>query len=231
MKTGASRPEILMKKFAIILFVFISLVLAAPASAQSAESIWIAASAPGFKTGETVIVSVNGISATPIQGMTFQIRFDPACLKANNAASPIVGMNGLPLPQLTGLVDASFASTTPVIANGLLAEVRLTALGACETNLTLESAALVIKNESGFAAPLPGVTLDRNPIPLSLSGEQGVPNDAPLLGTPLPLGTEPEESSSASLPTGIVIVLAAIGVLLLVGIFVLIRILKRDNFA
>lgn len=216
-----------MKRSAIILFVFIGLMVAMPAKAQSAESIWITTNASSFKTGETVIVTVNGISATPIQGMTFQIRFDPACLKANNAASPIPGMNGLPLPQLIGLVDASFASTTPVIANGLLAEVRLTALGACETNLTLESAALVIKNESGFAAPLPGVTLNQNPIPLSLSGEQGVPNDAPLLGTPLPLGTEPEEVPSSALPAGTVILLAAIGIFLIVGIFILIRILKK----
>lgn len=227
MKIGASRPEIFMKKFALVLFVFISLALAAPASAQTPESIWIAVSANSFKTGETVIVSVNGISATPIQGMTFQIRFDPACFEANNAASPIPGMNGLPLPQLAGLVDASFASTTPVVANGLLAEVRLTVLGACETNLTLESAALVIKNESGFAAPLPGVTLDQNPIPLSLSGEQGVPNDPPLLGTPLPLGTDPEASSPA-LPTGTVILLAVVGIFLVVGIFILIGILKKD---
>jgi hypothetical protein len=218
-----------MKKTAFILFIIVVLAIAVPVKAQAAESIWITASATSFKTGETLIVTVNGVSATPIQGMTFQIRFDPACLKANNAASPIVGMNGLSLPQLTGLVDASFASTTPVQANGVLAEVRFTTLGACQTNLTLESAALVIKNESGFAAPLPGVSLGEKTIPFAISAEQGVPNDAPLLGTPLPLGTEPEESPSASLPTGTMIILAAIGIFLVIGIFVLVKILKQGN--
>jgi hypothetical protein len=218
-----------MKKLALILIVLTFLALATPVKAQSAESIWITANVTSFKTGETVVVSVNGISASPIQGLTFQIRFDPACLKAENAASPIPGLNGLPLPQIAGLVDASFASTTPQIANGLLAEVRFTTLGACQTNLTLESAALVIKNESGFAAPLPGVSLDQSPIPLAVSAEKGTAQDAPLLGTPLPLGVEPDSSSQSSIPSETLIVLALIGILLLVGIVVLVRILRGGS--
>lgn len=221
-----------MKKIAIIFILLLSLGLVLPVKAQAAESIWITASTSSFKTGETVIVTVNGISASPIQGMTFQIRFDPACLKALNAASPIPGLNGLPLPQLEGLVDASFASTTPVIANGVLAEVRFTTLGECQTNVTLESAALVIKNESGFAAPLPGVALGEKSIPFAISAEKAASDEnPPLLGTPLPLGVEPESSSPASLPTMTTIILVAIGVFLIFGIFVLIRILKRDNSA
>jgi len=218
-----------MKKNALTLIALICFFITAPAHAQSAESIWITASTSSFKTGETVIITVNGVSAAPIQGLTFQIKFDPACLQPVNAASPISGLNGLPLPQITGLVDASFASTTPQIANGLLAEVRFITLGACQTNVTLESAALVIKNESGFAAPLPGVTLGEKTISLAVSAEQGTSQDAPLLGTPLPLGTEPDSSNSASLPTGTVIVLSVIGVLLLAGIFVLIRILRGEK--
>lgn len=218
-----------MKKIALTLITLICLFLAVPAKAQSAESIWLTASTISFKTGETVIITVNGLSASPIQGLTFQIKFDPACLKPVNAASPISGMNGLPLPQITGLVDASFASTVPQVANGVLAEVRFITLGACQTNVKLESAALVIKNESGFAAPLPGVTLGEKTIPLTVSAEQGTSQDAPLIGTPLPLGTEPDSASSASLPTGTLIVLAVIGVFLLIGIFVLIRVLKGDG--
>lgn len=218
-----------MKKIALTLVALICFFIAFPVNAQSAESIWITASTTSFKTGETVVVIVNGISAAPIQGLTFQIKFDPACLQPINAASPISGLNGLPLPQITGLVDASFASTTPQVANGVLAEVRFATLGACQTNVTLESAALVIKNESGFAAPLPGVSLGEKTIPLAVSAEKGTAQDLPLLGTPLPLGTEPDSSNLASLPTGTMIVLAVIGVLLIVGIFVLIRILKGDN--
>ena len=136
-----------MKKSASLLFALIlSLFLVLPVQAQSSETIWITASANNFKTGETIIVSVNALTSTPIQGFTFQIRYDPACLMPVNAASPIQGMNGLSLPQTTGLVDASFASTTPQIANGVLAEARFGTLGACQTDVTLESAAVVIKN-------------------------------------------------------------------------------------
>lgn len=218
-----------MKKIALTLIALICLFIVIPVKAQSAESIWITASTNNFKTGETVIVMVNGSSATPIQGLTFQIKFDPACLQPVNAASPIPGMNGLSLPQLDGLVDASFASTSPQIANGVLAEVRFITLGACQTNVTLESAALVIKNESGFAAPLPGVVLSEKTVPLAVSAEKGSSQDSPLLGTPLPLGTEPDLSTSGSLPTGTMIVLFIIGLLLLVGIFVLVRILRGEN--
>lgn len=218
-----------MRRFALTLVALICFFIAFPVKAQSAESIWITASTTSFKTGETVVIIVNGISAAPIQGLTFQIKFDPACLQPINAVSPISGLNGLPLPQITGLVDASFASTTPQVANGVLAEVRFTTLGACQTNVTLESAALVIKNESGFAAPLPGVSLGEKTIPLAVSAEKGTAQDLPLVGTPLPLGSEPDPSNLASLPTGTMIVLAVIGVLLIVGIFVLIRILKGDN--
>lgn len=218
-----------MKKFALTLIALICLFVVIPVKAQSAESIWITASTNSFKTGETVIVTVNGSSATPIQGLTFQIKFDPACLQAVNAASPIPGMNGLSLPQLSGLVDASFASTTPQVANGILAEVRFITLGACQTNVTLESAALVIKNESGFAAPLAGVALGEKSLPFTVSAEKGTSQDAPLLGTPLPLGTEPDSSNSSFLPTGTMIILAVIGVILLIGTFVLIRILRGEN--
>ena len=131
---------------AFIVAVVLSLVIVAGVSAQSAESIWLTANTTAYKTGETVLVTLNASSATPIQGFTFQIRYDPACLKPVNAASPITGMNGLPLPQLTGLVDGSYASTTPQAINGILAEVRFTSLGGCQTNLTLESAALAIRN-------------------------------------------------------------------------------------
>lgn len=218
-----------MKKIALTLIALICLFVVIPVKAQSAESIWLTASTSSFKTGETVIITVNGSSASPIQGLTFQIKFDPACLQPVNAASPIPGMNGLSLPQINGLVDASFASTTPQIANGVLAEVRFITLGACQTNVTLESAALVIKNESGFAAPLPGVSLNENPVTLAISAERGSSQDAPLLGTPLPLGTEPNSSTLGFLPTGTMIVLSIIGVLLLVGIFVLVRILRGEN--
>ncbi|MCQ3937311.1 MAG: hypothetical protein DPW18_09715 [Chloroflexi bacterium] len=217
-----------MKKIILLLTVFFCLFPAARAQAQTPETIWITASTTSFKTGETVIVTVNAISASPIQGITFQIRYDPACLEPVNAATSIPGMNGLSLPQTPGLLDASFASTTPQMANGVIAEARFVTLGACQTTLTLESAALVVKNESGFATPLESVTIGEKSLALSVSAEKGSESDAPLLGTPLALGVEPQTTDSP-LSTGTIIVLSIIGVLLVIGIFILIRILRSND--
>lgn len=220
-----------MKKLAsTFLAIILSLLFLIPVQAQTTESMWLTANVSSFKTGETVIINFNAVSATPIQGFTFQIRYDPACLEPLNAASPITGMNGLLLPQLGGLVDASFASTTPQTANGVVAEVRFTALGACETNVTLESAALAIKNESGIAAPLPGVTISdsQKAIPLTISSEQGQASEQPLVGAPLSLEVQaPEPESSFS--TGTIIVLVIIGLLLIIGIFILVGILRSGD--
>ncbi|MFT3890162.1 MAG: cohesin domain-containing protein [Anaerolineales bacterium] len=121
---------------ALFVTLMLAFTLVVNVNAQSNDSIWLTASTTSFKTGETVKVMLNATSAAPIQGFTFQVRYDPACLKPVNASSPIAGMNGLQLPQLTGQVDGSYASTTPVAINGALAEIRFVTLGACNTNLT-----------------------------------------------------------------------------------------------
>ena len=181
-----------MKSFtAFLLAILLAFTVAISVSAQSAEGIWLSANTTAYKTGETVIVAVNASSATPIQGFTFQIRYDPVCLKPVNAASTIPGMNALPLPQISGLADGSYASTTPQTVNGVLAEVRFTALKGCQTDLTLESAALAIRNESGFAAPLAGVEIGQKQIALSVAKEAGVAESAPPSGSILPLEPPP----------------------------------------
>lgn len=179
--------------------------------AQTSETIWLTAPATAYKTGETVLIIVNGASVTPIQGFTFQIRYDPACLKPVNAVSPITGMNGLFLPQTTGLVDASFASTVPQTANGVLAEVRFVTLGGCQTGVNLESAALAIRNESGFAAPLPGVKLGQSNVALNVDSAVG-DSQAPqsLSGTPLPLDPTGGPSSGSQIPIWAVALLMVI---------------------
>src|SRR5688572_28083891 len=121
--------ECSMKRLIVFVFAILStLTVTVEASAQTTESIWLTANTTAYKTGETVLVALNASSATPIQGFTFQIRYDPSCLRPVYASSPIPGMNGLPLPQLTGLVDGSYASTTPQTVSGILAEVKFTAL-------------------------------------------------------------------------------------------------------
>lgn len=178
---------------AFVLAIVLTVLATLNVSAQSAESIWLTASTTTYKTGETVIATVNGMSATPVQGFTFQIRYDPACLKPINASSTIPGMNGLPLPQLNGLVDGSYASTTPQLVNGVLAEVHFQALKGCQTNLSLESAALAIRNEAGFAAPLANVTLGEKNVALNVDKEAvAAQAEVPVTGSVLPLTPEPE---------------------------------------
>ena len=70
----------------IVAIVF-ALAIAMNVNAQAAESIWLTINTTAYKTGETVAVTLNASSATPIQGFTFQIRYDPNCLKPINAVS------------------------------------------------------------------------------------------------------------------------------------------------
>ena len=183
---------------------------------QNTDGIWLTANTTSYKTGETVIVAVNAASATPIQGFTFQIRYDPACLKPVNAASTVPGMNALPLPQISGLADGSYASTAPQTVDGVLAEVRFTALQGCQTDLTLESAALAVRNESGFAAPLAGVAVNQSQrqIALSVSKEAGVAEAAQPAGSVLPL--EPPPAPKQGIPVwgiGLLAFLLIVGIL------------------
>ena len=199
---------------AFLLAILLTFTIVSSVSAQATEGIWLTANTTAYKTGETVIVAVNASSATPIQGFTFQIRYDPACLKPINAVSSVPGMNALPLPQISGLADGSYASTTPQTVNGVLAEVRFTALKSCQTDIMLESAALAIRNESGFAAPVAGVTIDQKEIALSVAKEAGVAESAqPLSGSVLPL--EPPPASRQGIPVWTIGLLAF---LLIVGI-------------
>src|SRR5215213_5482018 len=200
----------------------ISLLLVMNVSAQAAESIWLTANGTAFKTNETVIVAVNGTSTTPIQGFTFQIRYDPACLRPVNAVSTIPGMNALPLPQISGVADGSYASTTPQMANGVLAEVRFTALKGCQTDLTLESAALAIRNESGFAAPLAAVTVDQKNVAFAIDNE-AVAAQIPesLSGSVLPL--DPPPAPAPKYTSWIAALLAVLGI---GGLFVAFKLLR-----
>lgn len=198
---------------ALVVTVLLTFVLVANVHAQAAESIWLTANTTAYKTGETVIVAVNAVSSTAIQGFTFQIRYDPVCLKPLNASSTVPGMNGLPLPQLSGLVDGSYASTTPQVVNGALAEIRFTALKGCQTNLTLESAALAVRNAEGFAAPLAGLTIGERNLALNIDKEAVEPQPVePASGSVLAL--DPPAETGGGTPGWLIGIL----VLLVVGV-------------
>jgi hypothetical protein len=217
----------------ILITILITLVSFFQVNAQNPETIWIAANSTDFKTGEIVTLTINAVSATPIQGFNFQIRYDAACVTPLNATSPISGMNGLFLPQTSGLVDASFASTTPQTANGVIAEVRFTTLGGCQTDLTLEKADLAIRNEQGFAAQLTGISMGTGKVPLNISGEQAsAAQELPVLsGTPLSLAPNTIDSNTTetTLPAGTIGVISVLGVILIAGVFILIRQLRSSS--
>ncbi|MBT7989001.1 MAG: hypothetical protein HN769_03895 [Anaerolineae bacterium] len=183
------------KNITILLALIFSLLSFSAANAQTGESIWLDADTIAYKTEEIVIVRVNAASTTPIQGFTFQIRYDPACLKPISASSPISGMNGLQLPQSSGLVDASFASTTPQSALGVIAEASFMTLGGCDTELYLENAALAIRNAEGFAAQLPGITIGNRNISLVVDSAIGNSQTQAPVGEQA-LSLEPSDSSS-----------------------------------
>jgi hypothetical protein len=89
-----------------------------------------------------------------------------------------------------------------------LAEVHFSALAGCQTNLTLESAGLAIRDASGFAAPLPGVVVGEQNIVLNIDHTAGEQIEQPLLGTPLALG--PTSAGSSSRGTAILIILVVV---------------------
>jgi hypothetical protein len=198
---------------AFFLAIVLSFTLVISGNAQSTESIWLTVNTTTYKTRETVVATVNASSVTPIQGFTFQIRYDPACLKPVNAVSQVPGMNALPLPQISGLADGSYASTTPQTINGVLAEVRFVTLGGCQTNLKLESAALAIRNESGFAAPLADVTVAKESIVLNIDKALGEASSESLTGSVLPL--DPPPAANQGIPGWAIVLLS---ILLIVGI-------------
>ena len=215
-----------MKRIIAILFaILFTLTLTVNASAQTAESIWLTANATTYKTGETFNVALNASSAAPIQGFTFQIRYDPACLQPVNASSPIPGMNGLPLPQVAGLADGSYASTTPQTINGVLAEVRFTTLKECQTALALESAALAIRNAEGFAAPLPGILIGEKNLSLNIDREVVAPQPAQVeSGSILPLTPPKKIQGNLVWMFGMIgLMLAVLAGSLMFGTFLMLR--------
>lgn len=171
-------------------------------SAQAAETIWMETSKQSYSAGETIIVTLKANTATLVQGFTFQLRYDPACLQPTAPTSPLTGLNYMPVPQTAGLVDAIFASTTPLNANGSLAEVKFKALASCQTSLQLEKASLAVADASGMAVPLAGISLGASNLVLNLSGaEAAAPETKPTSASENNLAAAPEINlTSTSIP-------------------------------
>jgi hypothetical protein len=197
----------------LLLAVSLALVFVWSAQAQTPESVWLSAAATTFKPADTVSVSVNAISGTPIQGFSIQIRYDPACLQPTETTTPIPGMNLLSLPQIPGLLESTFASTTPQIVNGVIADVHFTALAQCQTALTLEKVDLAVKSPEGIAVPVIGLTMGQQTVDLTVG--PGAPVTAVPTGEAAPAG--------GGIPVWAIVLLALLVLLIVFVVFKLVR--------
>ena len=161
--------------FFLVCLLTFSSIFAHGVSAQAAETIWMETSKDSYSAGETVIVTIKAKSATPFQGFTFKLRYEPACLQPSVPTSKLAGLNYMPVPQKTGLVNAIFANTSPLIANGALAEVKFKILASCQGTLNLDKATLNVSDASGMPAPIQGIFLGTSSLLITTGGSEAVP--------------------------------------------------------
>jgi hypothetical protein len=201
-------------------------------SAQAAETIWMETSKQAYAAGETITVILKANTATPIQGFSFQLRYDPACLQPTTPSSQLSGLNYMSVPQSAGLVDAIFAAQTPVSANGALAQVEFSTLASCQTSLSLEKAELEVANASGMAAPLPGISLGTSSLVLSVGGAEPAAAAQPTgaaQGTPA-VNATPVKAPASSLFSWLTIAFGIlVGLILLAGLIILAVVLIRNR--
>ena len=183
---------------AIILALFLGFGAIPSVYAQAAGTIWMETNQQSYGGSENVIITIKANAGTPVQGFTFQLRYDPACLEPTIPNSLVSGFNLMSVPQTAGLVDAIFASTTPLNINGALAEVQFKPLASCQTTLTLENASLAVMDASGMAVPLPGISLGASSLVLGVGGASA--SAAQPTSPPQANPTSALETSATSMP-------------------------------
>ncbi len=183
---------------AVILLLSTSLV----GFAQAAETIWMETDKDSYNPGEAVTVTIKANSASTVQGFTFNLRYDPACLQPEIPSSLVPGLNYMALPQTDGIVSAIFASTTKINVNGGIASVVFKARSSCQTSLSLVKASLAVAGADGLAASLPGITLGTSSIMITVSGTGAA--GSPVTSQPFDTSTagtsEPSSSLAGSTP-------------------------------
>lgn len=140
------------------------------AQAINAISISADTTRQGEKTVLQVTVAASAIEK--IQGITFQLKYDPACLQPSGFQSLVLNLNNTSMPQNAGLVEGIFTSTEPLTANGGMVNVNFTPLKACQNELGLVKADLVVLSPEGFAQPMSGVSVNTEPVTISVGPEQ-----------------------------------------------------------
>jgi hypothetical protein len=158
-----------MKIFGIISVFLLSLALVLPVTAQSGDGVWIEVDQQTFRVSEIATIIVYGNASVPIQGYTFQLRYDPACLQFKKTTNLVNNMNSSPLPEEPGLVDETFYSTTPQSVNGQLTEVTFATISPCAASIALENAALVVLDAAKMPQPLQ-LSLSASELTLAVNG-------------------------------------------------------------
>lgn len=171
--------------------------------AQSPESITISSRVVEQNQQTQVEVVIAATSATPIQGISFLIKYDPDCLRPSGMRSLVLNLNNTSMPQSESAVEGIFTSTDPLPANGNMVMVTFIPAAACQTELALEKAQLIVLNNEGLAQPLIGVSVDKSPVPVSISQEQvsAEPQATENLSVIADITPSPEKGAQTALPT------------------------------
>jgi len=155
---------------ALILTLLIALSALTGVSAQADETIWMEIDKESFTVGESITVTLKTNTTRPVQGFTYQLRYDPVCLQPGIPLSKAAGLNTMAVPQTEGMVEAVFASTTPIDVSGSLSEVKFNTLKNCQTSLKLEKANLVVADENGMAVAQSGISMGISSLLINVAG-------------------------------------------------------------
>ena len=166
---------------ALILALLLASLMLPGVSAQASNTIWMETNKNAYGAGEVITITIKANTDTPIQGINFNLRYDPACLVPDVPTSQLPQLSYMVVPQTPGLVNAIFAGTSKVDASGGLASINFSAVDTCQTTLTLEKADLVVASDTGMAVSLPGISLGTSSLLINVSA--GKVAAAPLAAT------------------------------------------------
>lgn len=159
------------------LILILLLALALPATALAAapaqnpgqpQSVWVTSNMAAVGANQTLRVSINANSATPIQGLSFSLRYDPACLAVQGSQIVLDGLSNMSMKQPAGMVEGIYTSTSPLQANGELVAITFSGLKPCETQLALEAASLMMLDENRMAVVQDGIGISGALLPVSI---------------------------------------------------------------
>ncbi len=185
-----------MKRLTALILALLIAFLALPvARAQAAETIWIETSQDSYTVGEPITITLKTNTTRSIQGFTYKLRFDPACMQPEVPVSLFSEINYMAVPQTPGQVEAIFASTKPIQATGGISEIHFSTIASCQSSIKLEEARLIIAGTDGMAVPMNGVSQGTSSLVIRIAGAAA---PAAIAITPQAVNTDPQTSSTAA---------------------------------